>query len=286
MTKLWNKFTAWLSGWPEGTKEAKKIKARLDEEKKDEKPFISPHERTRQKVIKTIVVDWDRMVVDQWCEGVFDKKIIKFPTYSLLQTHGLKGSAINMFRDIVMLDYETIKSAYERTDEQCIEAYTHIKKGDKRKMIDFMDEIFEDLDRYKESQRAKRTTTRAKKVYSSSDKVRNLKYCIENIDAKLHSINPSLVPKASILWIYNIKTRKLTEFKSHSINGLDVKGSTLYNWGEETSRTATLRKPEEILPQILSKTERQIDNLWKTLTTKIGKPTGRINKDTILLRVE
>ena len=26
MTKLWNKFIAWLSGWPEGTKEAKKIK--------------------------------------------------------------------------------------------------------------------------------------------------------------------------------------------------------------------------------------------------------------------
>ena len=26
MSKLWNKFTAWLSGWPEGTKEAKKIK--------------------------------------------------------------------------------------------------------------------------------------------------------------------------------------------------------------------------------------------------------------------
>ena len=26
MTLLWTKFTAWLSGWPEGTKEAKKIK--------------------------------------------------------------------------------------------------------------------------------------------------------------------------------------------------------------------------------------------------------------------
>ena len=26
MKKLWTKFTAWLSGWPEGTKEAKKIK--------------------------------------------------------------------------------------------------------------------------------------------------------------------------------------------------------------------------------------------------------------------
>ena len=38
MTKLWNKFTAWLSGWPEGTKEAKKIKE--DEELKIPDSFI------------------------------------------------------------------------------------------------------------------------------------------------------------------------------------------------------------------------------------------------------
>ena len=30
MTSLWTKFTAWLSGWPEGTKENKKMKS--DEE--------------------------------------------------------------------------------------------------------------------------------------------------------------------------------------------------------------------------------------------------------------
>ena len=30
MTSLWTKFTAWLSGWPEGTKEDKKMKS--DEE--------------------------------------------------------------------------------------------------------------------------------------------------------------------------------------------------------------------------------------------------------------
>ena len=49
-------------------------------------------------------------------------------------------------------------------------------------------------------------------------------------------------------------------------------------WDEELSRITTLRKPDEVLPQILNKTEKQIDNLWKTFTTKIGKPTGRINK--------
>ena len=39
MTTLWTKFTAWLSGWPEGTKEDKKIKA-------DEESF------KREKIIK------------------------------------------------------------------------------------------------------------------------------------------------------------------------------------------------------------------------------------------
>ena len=182
-----------------------------------------------------------------------------------------------------MEEYENIKAAYERTDNQCVEAYAHIKKGNKRKMIDLMDGIFEDLERYREAQKARRST-RAKKIYSSTDQVKNLKYCVENVDAKLHSINPTLVPKANILWMYNVKTRKLTEFKSNSMNGFEVRGSTLYKWDD--GRITTLRKPDEILPKIINKTEKQIDNVWKKLTTKIGKPTGRINKDCILLRVE
>ena len=148
---------------------------------------------------------------------------------------------------------------------------------------DLMDGVFEDLERYREAQKARRST-RAKKVYSSTDQVKNLKYLVEDVDAKVHSINPTLLPKATVLWMYNVKTRKLTEFKSNSINGFEIRGSTLYKW--DNGRITTLRKPDEILPQIINKTEKQIDNIWKALTTKIGKPTGRINKDCILLRVE
>jgi hypothetical protein len=265
--------------------EAKRLEKILDEQKAKEpkKIVISPYERTRRKVLNTVAADWDEMVIDQWMEGEFDKKKVRFPVYSLFQLHGLKGSAINMFRDIVMEEYKNIKAAYERTDDQCIEAYAHIKKGNKRKMLDLMDGVFEDLERYREAQKARRST-RAKKVYSSTDQVKNLKYLVEDVDAKVHSINPTLVPKANILWMYNVKTRKLTEFKSNSMNGFEIRGSTLYKW--DNGRITTLRKPDEILPQIINKTEKQIDNVWKSLTTKIGKPTGRINKDCILLRVE
>jgi hypothetical protein len=36
---------------------------------------------------------------------------------------------------------------------------------------------------------------------------------------------------------------------------------------------------------VLTKTPNQIDKEWKTLTTKTSQPNGRLNDDTILLRV-
>jgi len=35
---------------------------------------------------------------------------------------------------------------------------------------------------------------------------------------------------------------------------------------------------------ILNKTEKQLEKIWDTITTKITNPTGRINSDCILMR--
>ena len=127
--------------------------------------------------------------------------------------------------------------------------------------------------------------TKQNNVIISTDK-RGLKYLDQDIESKVTSIHPALIPTEGKLWIYNVKTRKLTEFTTSSTKGFEVRGSTLYNFDKDLSRMTTLRKPLDILPQILNKTERQINNLWDGFTTKISEPTGRINKDTILLRVE
>ena len=52
MTKLWKKFTAWLSGWPEGTKEAKKIKEDEELFRKEEIIKKSVNESRTRKVKK------------------------------------------------------------------------------------------------------------------------------------------------------------------------------------------------------------------------------------------
>ena len=87
------------------------------------------------------------------------------------------------------------------------------------------------------------------------------------------------------LFVFNVKTRTLSEYVSSGPNGLEIKGTTLQNFDEALSRSKKLRKPEEILPITLSKTARQIKNVWEKLTTKDASVNGRLNEDTILLRV-
>jgi hypothetical protein len=256
----------------------------IQKETKPKVITISPHERQRIKVMNTIAGDWDEMVIDKWVDGIFDKKLVKFPTYSLFQLHGLKGSAINIFKDYVMEEYTDIKHAYDKTDDQSVEAYDHIKKGNLRLMLNLMDGIFEDLERVRES--AKSVRTRNKKPKARDAQVKTLNYLKDHEESKVVSINPVLIPQAGWLWTYNTKTKRLTEFKTNSTEGFEVRGSTLQKFDEVASRVTVLRKPLDVLPQILNKTIKQIDNVWKGLTTKVTNPTGRINKDTILLRAE
>jgi len=259
-------------------KEGLQIKAEVAEKKKNI-VVISPAERTRRKVVDTIWHDWDSEIVEAWFDGDYTKK---FSCYNRFKMHGLKSNAINIFKSMIEEEYYNIKEAYDKTCDQCVEAYAHIGKGDKRKIMKQFEDCFADLERLRDSFKAQRAP-RALKPKSSDKQVERLQFCKEDVDAKLVSINPVLIPGKRKLFVYNTKNKKLIEFVTSSTNGFVVSGTSIKNF-DETSRQATLRKPDVILPDVLNRTEKQIEKLWGTITTKINKPTGRINSDCILLR--
>ena len=244
------------------------------------KPVVTIQQRQKAKILETIMDDWDN-VIDGWMEGDFKQK---FDAYKLFKHYGLKGTTLNMFRDTVMGEYTPVQDAYNKTCDQAVEAFSHIKKSDLKKMMVLMETVFEDLDKLKAANKAARVP-RIKKPKASDVQVKNLKYKVEDIDAKLMSINPVMIPGKEVLFMYNTKTRKLTQYNTNSTKGFEVSGTTIKNVCEKTSRVCTLRKPDEILPLILSKTIKQIDKqVWDTLTTKVSVPNGRVNADCILLR--
>ena len=142
----------------------------------------------------------------------------------------------------------------------------------------------DDIDRLKANTKVTRIP-RAKKPKASDKQIEKLNYKVDDTDAKLVSINPIMIPGKNKLFVYNTKNTVLHVYENDSTAGFEVKGSTVYNWNDTSSMCTTLRKPDDVLPQILTKTEKQIEKVLSSLTTKKKKPTGRINKDCILLRV-
>jgi len=247
-----------------------------------EKPKMpSIQERTRAKVLDTIYAEFDTSVVDEWMDGNFK---VDFPAFSLFKNFGLKGNAIPIFHSMIESGYLELKEAYDKTCPDCVEAYSHVTKGNKKKMLNVYESIFSDLDKLKDSFKATRKA-RVRVPKSNDKQVSKLNYMKEDLNSKLTSIDPVLIPGKTKLWIYNTKQGKLTEFFTDNGAGFEVVGSTLKNFDPKLSKVTKLRKPDEILPQILNKTEFQIKKVWKGLTTKIYEPTGRINKDCILMRV-
>ncbi len=253
---------------------------KIEEKEKAAIVVISPAERTRRKVLETIYHDWDRVIVEGWFDGDYKQG---FSCYNRFKGHGLKGNAINMFKDLIEPEYENIKAAYERTCDDCVEGYSHYSKGDKKKIMKQFEDVFADLEKLRSSFKATKIP-RAKKIKASDQQVNKLQYCTEDNNVKLTSINPVMIPGKNKLYVYNRKNKKLIEYVTDSVGGFEVSGTSIKNFNS-SSKQATIRKPDEILPMILNKTEKQIEKVWESLTTKISNPSGRVNADCILMRV-
>jgi len=82
-----------------------------------------------------------------------------------------------------------------------------------------------------------------------------------------------------------VKYRVLLDYVAQNEKGLSIKGTTLQNVDELSTRAIRLRKPDELLPIILNSTPKQIEKAWSNLTTKESKPKPRLNDEVVLLRV-
>jgi len=127
---------------------------------------------------------------------------------------------------------------------------------------------------------------RKKKPVSFEKKVKNLKFKKEDTDNKLVSIDPVRIMGSQRLWVYNTKTRKLGLYVAKDEAGLAVKGSAIENYKYSESISKTLRKPKDVLSRVLDGGKVVLRKVMGEINSKPSELNGRINKDTILLRVE
>jgi hypothetical protein len=220
-------------------------------------------------------------------EGLLDEYIIsKFTSnpkpYGIMHTLNIKGVHTNR----ILEHWKRIRAEYDNAltteDELIKEGYSNFSKTEIKKIVGFCDSVITDAMKVV-SEANKTRKPRQRKQKSPEQLVSKLKYLDKH--EELVSENPKDIIGALQLWVYNTKSRKLGCYNAEDASGLSVKGSSIISFNESKSTQKKLRKPEVTLPEVLKGGKVYLRTALDDIKAVSATLNGRLNTDTILLRI-
>jgi hypothetical protein len=161
-----------------------------------------------------------------------------------------------------------------------------MKTADWKRYDAFYTALFDGFTQYGQVKKATKKAS-VRKPPQKEKLIAKLKYAKNDTATKLVSINPVDIIGATELWVYNTKTRKLGKYVAEDMGGaLGVKGTAITGFNESKSVQKTLRKPEVQLKEFLAAGKIDLRKFLDNIKATDIKLNGRINLDTILLKVQ
>ena len=250
----------------------------VGEEEPDTVPVVSVQTRVKDKtsdLIATLEVEIDKFTLN----GSND-----FDIGAWFQNHGIKPAIAKRITDFYQPLYSEVYDAVQGQDADLKYAYRRWKKPALKKYLDFMKTIISVAETNSISVKVDRKP-RKKKVKPAAQQVAKLQYKDKDDDFKLTSVPPVSIVGADQLWVFNTKTRTLSVYNAMGPAGLQVKGTSIVGYDEKTSVSKKLRKPDVILPRVLDGGKIVLRKLMDDIKTTQREASGRINNETVLLRV-
>jgi hypothetical protein len=222
-------------------------------------------------------------------EGHYDEFIkdpkYNFKPYDYLVANNVPQSQLSKYEAVYQARFDELREAYEKTEEQITEGYSHYKAADFKRVMAFIDQILNDIIQYRGVKKLSKKA-RAPRSVSKEKVTSKLKYAKEDKTLRLVSIPATDIIGAQTLWCYDTKTRKLIVYHADSVQGpLNVKGTSIIGFDTAKSITKTLRKPDEQLKEFAKASKVELRKFMDSIKTTESKANGRINPNQILLKV-
>jgi hypothetical protein len=252
-------------------------------ESKTAVPVVSIQERVREATFKMTEEIEDAIEVWMETPDKFDPK--QFKILNLLKGKEVKAAHARVIKDYYTSGLSELTAVIDGTDEDLKEGYKHRSKKQINNLLTFYKEIDSACTMIMEEAKATRKP-KAKKLVSKDKVIEKLKFLKTFEPLKLVSINPTDIIGAKELWVYNTKLRKLGKYLADDMTGpLGVKGTTIIGFDEHKSVQKTIRKPEEKLKEFKSAGKIALRKFLEDINSTDTKMNGRINEETILLKI-
>ena len=259
----------------------------ITEEEKETKPtgpVMSIQDRVRESALG--MTDEIEEAIESWVVDAdnFDPKAFK--VLNLLKAKEAKAAHARVIKEFYSRQFnEYNELASGDADEQLREGYSHRSKKQIRSIIAFYQEVMSACDMLAQEAKVNRKPRKVK-VVSKDKVVAKLKYKKTDDALKLVSINPADIIGTKELWIYNTKTRKLGRYVAEEYQDLGVKGTTITGFNEVASICKTIRKPDEKLKEFKNAGKVALRKFLDDINATDTRMNGRINEETILLKVQ
>lgn len=268
----------WLENEVESIrKELSSKKFEVVEEKKEN--VVNIQDRIREKASECIGE----------LEGQIDELILSnFKTntspYGLFHSMNVKQVHTRHIVDWSRKRRQQFDEALTSTDKDVKEAWSNFTKPNIKKLVAFCDQVIVDCQKLS-GEAAKTRKPRKRKEKSPDQLVAKVKVCEEFKELNLKSIDVKTILGAMQLWVYNTKTRKVGCYHANDAGGFSIKGTTIQNFNETKSIQKKLRKPEVSVPEVLNGGKVMLRNYMDGIRAVESVMSGRLNVDTVLLKV-
>jgi len=266
----------------------------FDDEIEDIKKALAKKPVDDSPVVKTNVINIQDRIREKASEcigeleGQIDDLILSgfkanVAPYAIFHTMNIKDAQTKFIVEWAKGKRIEFDEVLNTDDEQIKEGWSNYTKPQIKKLVAYCDQVILDCQKVS-GESTKSRKPRKRKAKSPEQLTAKMKYMTEFKELNLTSIKVTDIIGSMVLWVYNTKTRKLGVYHADDAGGLSVKGSGILNFSESKSIQKKLRKPEQMLPEVLSGGKVFLRNVMDSIRAVDSKLTGRINGDTILLR--
>ena len=202
----------------------------------------------------------------------------------ILANYNILAQHVSIIKDMWIRQQNELKDAVADVDADLSEGYSCYTKTQQKNMINYCAAIISELDAYHQSKKAK-VGVRKKKPISPERQVAKLKHLRRYDEFKLETVEPTKILKASELWVYNTKNRKLQYYVADEYAKVfAVKGTSILGFDTNKSSQKTLRKPQEVLKELRMSGKPDSRKLYDNIKATATAVNGRFNENLIIIK--
>ena len=255
------------------------IRGKSKKNASSDKVTITPQERMRNQV--TELAGEIMSLCDSANESIINKTDDhkKIDIYKWLGQNNVGYRQAEMLSLVFAPALAELDELLKGKDDQLVEGYSYLNKRQQKQLHKFMNGLVSDCMRYN----ADNTPTRKRRKIDPNKVVSKVQYEKSSKEFGIKSADPVDILDSSKVVVYSTKYNTLSVYYASVGQTLSIKGTTIQNFDPEKSVSRTIKKAKDLIKTI--KNQSTLDKVWKSQHSMIKSPNGRLNANTVIMKV-